>query len=79
MELHRSGHDVNVLDSIYRTLVSMSKSHVRSQMLRAIRALVGLGDIIESTKQSDILLELSDSDDWYVAENALNALKRLSK
>jgi hypothetical protein len=40
MELHKSGHDDNMLDSIYRMLVSMSKSNERSQILRSIRAVV---------------------------------------
>lgn len=78
MKLRELGHDDHIIDSIYQRLVSMSKSHERRQMLRSIRVLIELRDLISFTKRSDLLLELSESDDWYVAEKATAALEKLS-
>ena len=79
MELHDSGRNEYSIDSLYLRLTDMSKSHERKQILRCIHALIELGDIISFTRRSDLLLELSRSDDWYVVEKAAAALEELSR
>jgi hypothetical protein len=75
MELVDSGDNERNIRNVYNRLVKMSKSGERRQMLRSIRALIDLGDLIGPNSRRDILLNLSENLDWYVREKAVAALE----